>query len=70
MNNSFGGDVIDMLDMDDIAQLIESMGIVTSKRLVFKTTFAGWEKNPDAAYEALAIAKVSRRLSSRLLFDF
>ena len=69
MSNSFGGDVIDMLDMEEVAQLIESMGIVTSHKLVFKATFAGWEKNPDAAFEALAVSKVSLRLSSRLLFD-
>ena len=59
ISNSFGGDVLDMLDMDDVTQLMESMGIATNHKLVLKATFAGWKKNPDAAFEALAAAKVS-----------
>ncbi len=59
VSNSFGGDVIDMLDMDDVTQLMESMGIATNHKLVLKATFAGWKKNPDAAFEALAAAKVA-----------
>ena len=68
MSNSFGGDVIDMLDIDDIAQLMESMGFATNHKLVLKATFAGWKKNPDAAFEALAAAKVSLRFQQPLLF--
>ena len=59
ISNSFGGDVLDMLDMDYVTQLMESMGIATNHKLVLKATFAGWKKNPDAAFEALAAAKVS-----------
>jgi hypothetical protein len=59
MSNSFGGDVIDMLDMDDVTQLMESMGIATNHKLVLKATFASWKKNPDAAFEALAAAEVA-----------
>ncbi len=58
VSNSVGGDVIDMLDMDDVTQLMETMGIATNHKLVLKATFAGWKKNPDAAFEALAAAKV------------
>ena len=63
MSNSFGGDVIDMLDMDDVTQLMESMGIATNHKLVLKATFASWKKNPDAAFEALAAAKVTPAMS-------
>ena len=59
LGNSFGGDVIDMLDMNDITQLMDSMGISTSHKLVLKATFASWKKNPDVAFEALASAKVA-----------
>ena len=59
VSNSVGGDVIDMLDMDDVTQLMETMGIATNHKLVLKATFAGWKKNPDAAFEALAAAKVA-----------
>jgi hypothetical protein len=55
MSNSFGGDVIDMLDMDDVTQFMELMGIATNHKLVLKATFAGWQ----AAFEALAAAKVA-----------
>jgi hypothetical protein len=56
---SFGGDVIDALDMNDVTQLMESMGISTHHRLVLKATFTGWKKSPGAAFEALASAKVA-----------
>ena len=59
VSNSFGGNVIDMLDMDDVTQLMETMGIATNHKLVLKATFAGWKKNPNAAFEALAAAKVA-----------
>ncbi len=58
VSNSFGGDVIDMLDMDDVTQFMETMGIATNHKLLLKATFANWKKNPDAAFEALASAKV------------
>ena len=60
VSNSFGGDVIDMLDMDDVTQFMETMGIATNHKLLLKATFASWKKNPDAAFEALAAAKVAR----------
>ena len=67
VSNSFGGDVIDMLDMDDVAQFMESMGIATNHKLLLKATFASWKKNPDAAFEALAAAKVARATHVREL---
>ncbi len=67
VSNSFGGDVIDMLDMDDVTQFMESMGIATNHKLLLKATFAGWKKNPDAAFEALASAKVARATHVREL---
>jgi colicin import membrane protein len=48
-----------MLDMNDVTQLMESMGISTQHRLVLKATFTGWKKSPGAAFEALASAKVA-----------
>ena len=48
-----------MLDMNDVTQLMESMGISTHHRLVLKATFTGWKKSPGAAFEALASAKVA-----------
>ena len=65
--SSFGGDVIDLLDLNDVTQLMETMGISTHHRLVLKATFAGWKKNPDAAFEALASAKVVLALITTLL---
>ena len=59
VDNSFGGNVIDMLDMDDVTQFMETMGIATNHKLLLKATFASWKKNPDAAFEALAAAKVA-----------
>ena len=59
-SSSFGGDVIDMLDMDDVTQYMETMGFATQHKLLLKATFASWKKNPDAAFEALAAAKVAR----------
>ncbi len=58
ISNGFGGDVIDMLDMNDVTQLMETMGFSTQHKLVLKATFAGWKKNPDTAFQALALAKV------------
>jgi hypothetical protein len=58
MSNSFGGDVVDMLDLNDITQLMDSMGVSASHKLILKATFASWKKNPDTAFEALASAKV------------
>ena len=66
-SSSFGGDVIDMLDMDDVAQYMESMGFATQHKLLLKATFASWKKNPDAAFEALAAAKVARATHVREL---
>jgi hypothetical protein len=63
MSNSFGGDVIDMLDMDYVTQLMESMGIATNHKLVLKSIYAGLKKNPDAAFEALTAAKVAPAMS-------
>jgi flagellar biosynthesis GTPase FlhF len=48
-----------MLDINDVTQLMESMGISTPHRLVLKATFTGWKKSPGAAFEALASAKVA-----------
>ena len=59
MSNSFGGSVIDMLDMNDVTQLMESMGFSTNHKLVLKATFAGWKKNPETAFQALALAKAT-----------
>jgi hypothetical protein len=56
---SFGGDVLDMLDMNDLTQLMETMGFSTQHKLVLKATFAGWKKNPDTAFQALALAKAT-----------
>jgi hypothetical protein len=67
MSNSFGGDVIDMLDMDDLTQFMETMSIATNHKLRLKATFASWKKNPDAAFEALASAKVARATHVRKL---
>ncbi len=67
---SFGGDVIDALDINDVTQLMESMGISTHHRLVLKATFTGWKKSPGAAFEALASAKVAHaQHMAPLLFD-
>jgi hypothetical protein len=57
--NSFGGDAIDALDINDVTQLMESMGISTHHRLLLKATFTGWKKSPGAAFAALASAKVA-----------
>jgi hypothetical protein len=59
ISNGFGGDVIDMLDMNDVTQLMDSMGFSTNHKLVLKATFAGWKKNPDTAFQALALAKAT-----------
>ena len=59
MSNGFGGNVIDMLDMNDVTQLMESMGFSTNHKLVLKATFAGWKKNPETAFQALAVAKAT-----------
>ncbi len=56
ISSSFGGDVLDMLDMNDVMQLMESMGFSTQHKLVLKATFAGWKKNPETAFESLALA--------------
>ena len=66
-SNSFGGDVIDMLDIDDVTHYMESMGIASHHKLLLKATFASWKKNPDAAFEALAAAKVARATHAREL---
>ena len=66
-SNSFGGNVIDMLDMDDVTQYMESMGIATHHKLLLKATFASWKKNPNTAFEALAAAKVARSTHVRML---
>ena len=68
VSNSFGGDVIDMLDMHDVTQFMESMGFATNHKLLLKATFASWKKNPDAAFEALAAAKVARATHVRMLY--
>jgi hypothetical protein len=57
--SSFGGKVIDMLDVNDLTQMMESMGFSTHHKLALKATFASWKKNPDNAFEALALAKVT-----------
>jgi hypothetical protein len=62
VSNSFGGDVIDMLDINDVTQLMEDMGIAANHKMVLKATFAGWKKNPESAFQALAAAKVSHHL--------
>ncbi len=49
-----------MLDINDVAQLMETMGINTQHKLLLKATFAGWKKNPDVAFEALATVKERR----------
>jgi hypothetical protein len=49
-----------MLDINDVTQLMESMGISTPHKLVLKATFASWKKTPEAAFEALAMAEVAR----------
>jgi hypothetical protein len=59
VSNSFSGYIIDMLDLNDVAQLMESMGIATNHKLVLKAIFAGWKKNPNVAFEALTSAKVA-----------
>ena len=59
LRNSFGGDVIDMLDMNDVMQLMEGMGIADNHKLVLKAAFAGWKKNPEIAFQALAVAKIA-----------
>ncbi len=56
-----------MLDMHDVTQFMESMGIATNHKLLLKATFASWKKNPDAAFEALAAAKVARATHVREL---
>jgi hypothetical protein len=66
VSNSFGGDVIDMLDMDDVTQFMETMGFATNHKLLLKAIFAGWKKNPEAAFQALAAAKVSHHFVSKL----
>ena len=45
-----------------LAAVMQDMGIAANHKLVLKATFAGWKKNPETAYEALAAAKVSRHL--------
>ena len=57
-----------MLDINDVTQLMETMGFSTQHKLLLKATFAGWKKNPDAAFEALASAKVCLQVHSCLLF--
>jgi len=59
LGNSFGGDIIDVLDTNRITQLMDFMVISTSHRLELKATFASWKMNPDA-FLALASAKVAR----------
>ncbi len=62
ISNSLGGNVINMLDINDVTELMETMGIAANHKLVLKATFTGWKKNPETAYEALDAAKVSRHL--------
>ena len=62
ISNSLGGNVIDMLDIDDVTQLMQDMGIAANHKLVLKATFAGWKKNPETAFQALAAAKVSHHV--------
>ena len=52
--------MIDMLDVNDLAQMMESMGFSTHHKLVLKATFTSWKKNPDKAFEALASAKAKK----------
>jgi hypothetical protein len=66
ISNGLGGDVIDMLDVNDLEKLMESMAISTNHRLVLKATFSAWKQNPDKAFEALGTAKVAGR--ARVLF--
>jgi hypothetical protein len=73
ISNGCGGDVLDMLDLNDITQLLDSLGISTVHKLVLKGTFASWKKNPDTAFEALASAQVRHvhpfvRASDELIF--
>jgi len=56
-----------MLDINDVTQLMETMGFSTQHKLLLKATFAGWKKNPGTAFEALASAKVRRRVHTCLL---
>ena len=48
-----------MLDMSDVTEYMETMGISGQHKLLLKATFAGWKKNPEAAFEALGVAKVT-----------
>jgi hypothetical protein len=46
-----------MLDINDLTQLLESIGIRTHHKLVLKAIFSGWKKDPGTAFETLASAK-------------
>jgi hypothetical protein len=56
-----------LLEINDVTQLMETMGFSTQHKLLLKATFAGWKKNPGTAFEALASAKVRRRVHACLL---
>ena len=56
-----------MLDISDVAQLMETMGFNTQHKLLLKATFISWKKNSGAAFEALASAKVARAEQFELL---
>jgi hypothetical protein len=48
-----------MLDMSEVTEYMETMGISGQHKLLLKATFAVWKKNPEAAFEALGLAKVA-----------
>ena len=44
--------------MSDLVQLMDAMGISGAHQVVLKASITSWKRNPDAAFQALAAAKV------------
>ena len=65
MSNGFGGEVIELSDMSDLAHLMDAMGISGAHQVVLKASITSWKKNPDAAFQALAAAKVPRASAAK-----
>ena len=64
MSNGFGGEVIELSDMSDLAHLMDAMGISGAHQVVIKASITSWKKNPDAAFQLLAAAKVRAKQSA------
>jgi hypothetical protein len=58
ISNGFGGEVIELSETSDLVHLMDAIGISGAHQVVIKASIATWKKNPDAAFQHLAAAKV------------